>query len=402
MAKARIHPTLKLAQAMAPKLVAWRRHLHMHPEPGLKEFETAAFIVERLRELGITEIKTGVGITGVVALIRGARRGPTVALRADMDSLEMEEHNDIPYRSRRPGLMHACGHDGHVACLLGAGAILTKLRPQLRGNVKLFFQPAEESDGGALRMIQAGCMSNPKVVAVAGLHLHPEGPSGAIGTMPGYFTAQCDSIDLTILGRNAHAAGPDKGVDAISVASQVVTAIQTFIGRHTSALDRKLVTFGQIHGGTRRNVIAERVELVGTLRTLEPKGREAVLRFLRRDLPKLVGSWGAKMRLVITESYPPLVNDAGVVEVIREVTRQLLGPEAVLELQKPSLGGEDFAYFGRESGAAAAMFRLGTRDERKGFISTLHTATFDFDDRRVLPIGTAMLVQVAVKLLGHS
>ena len=394
-----MHPTLKLAKAMSPKLVAWRRHLHMHPEPGQKEFETAAFAVERLRELGITEIKTGVGVTGVVALIRGARRGPTVALRADMDSLEMEEHNDVPYRSRKPGLMHACGHDGHVACLLGAGAILAKLRPKLRGNVKLLFQPAEESEGGALKMIQQGAFQNPKVAAVAGLHLHPEGPSGAIGVRRGYFTAQCDSIDLTIIGRNAHAASPNKGVDAISVASQVVTAIQTFIGRHTSALDRKLVTFGQIHGGTRRNVLAERVFLEGTLRTLEPEGREAVLRFLRRDLPKLVGAMGAKMRLTITESYPPLINDDRVVEVIEATARGMLGPQSLLRLQEPSLGGEDFAYFGREGGAAAAMFRLGVRDERKGFISPLHSATFDFDDHQVLPIGAAMLAQTAVRLM---
>ena len=399
MRKATARGFLARGQALAPKLSAWRRHLHMHPEPSMGEHETAAFVVERLREMGIDEVKPGVGRTGVVALVRGKGRGKAVGLRADMDALDMEEANDVPYRSRRPGLMHACGHDGHVASLLGAAAILQEARSQLPGSVKLIFQPGEEGAGGARYMIEDGVLERPKLRAISALHVATDVDSGKIGLRRGYDAAQTEDVRLVVRGRAAHAARPDQGVDSIAVASQALIAVQQFIARHTNSVDRKLVTFGIIRGGTRSNVLAERVEIIGTIRSLEPEGREAILRFLKRDLRKLVGAMGARLSVTIDKGgYPRSINDDRVVDVIEEAATEIVGPTGVVEVPKPSLGGEDFAYFGL-AGIPAAMFRLGIQDEKKGFTSPGHSSTFDFDDRRVLPIGAAMLAAAAVLTL---
>ena len=399
MRKRRATEFLARGKALAPKLSAWRRHLHMHPEPSMGEHETAAFVVERLREMGIDEVKPGVGRTGVVALVRGKGRGKAVGLRADMDALDMEEANDVPYRSRRPGLMHACGHDGHVASLLGAAAILQEARSQLPGSVKLIFQPGEEGAGGARYMIEDGVLERPKLRAISALHVATDVDSGKIGLRRGYDAAQTEDVRLVVRGRAAHAARPDQGVDSIAVASQALIAVQQFIARHTNPVDRKLVTFGIIRGGTRSNVLAERVEIIGTIRSLEPEGREAILRFLKRDLRKLVGAMGARLSVTIDKGgYPRSINDDRVVDVIEEAATEIVGPTGVVEVPKPSLGGEDFAYFGL-AGIPAAMFRLGIQDEKKGFTSPGHSSTFDFDDRRVLPIGAAMLAAAAVLTL---
>ena len=380
------------------ELVAWRRHLHMNPEPSMREHETAAFVAQRLREIGIDRVTEGIGRTGVVGLIRGGRP-KAVGLRADMDALELGEANRVPYRSKRPGLMHACGHDAHVACLLGAAAILHGRRARLPGGVKLIFQPGEEGAGGARYMIEDGVLRRPQLKAIAALHVDTQVDAGKIGIRRGYDTAQTEDVRLVIMGKAAHAARPDQGVDAIAVASQALLAIQQFIARHTNSVDRKLVTFGIVRGGTRANVLADRVELIGTIRSLETEGREAILRFLRRNLRKLVGAMGARLRVEIEkDGYPPSLNDDTVVGVISATASGMLGAENVVDVPKPNLGGEDFAYFGL-AGLPAAMFRLGIRDEKKGFTSPGHSSTFDMDDRRVLPIGAAMMAATAIALL---
>jgi amidohydrolase len=398
MTRAQLAQLLSESQQLTPELVRWRRHLHMHPEPSMEEHETAAFVVARLRELGLTRIKPGVGRTGVVALVRG-RGAKAVGLRADMDALEMAEENRVSYRSRKPGLMHGCGHDAHVACLLGAAALLHARGARLPGSVKLIFQPGEEGAGGARFMIADGVLERPRMHAIAALHVDSEIASGKIGLRRGYDTAQTEDIKLTIIGKAAHAARPDQGVDAIAVAAQALLAIQQFIARHTDPVDRKLVTFGMIRGGTRVNVLAERVELIGTIRTLEPEGRTAVLGFLRKDLRRLVGAMGGRLQLSFErEGYPPLVDHDGVVDVVAEAARGMLGADGAVEVPKPGLGGEDFAYFAR-AGIPAAMFRLGIKDEKKGFTAGGHCSTFDLDDRRVLPIGAAMMAAVAMGML---
>jgi amidohydrolase len=389
---------LSEARRLARKLVAWRRHLHMNPEPSMEERETAAFVAERLREIGVDRVQTEVGKTGVVGLVRG--RGPkAVGLRADMDALELREENDVPYRSQRPGLMHGCGHDAHVACLLGAAALLQGMREKLPGGVKLIFQPGEEGSGGARFMIEDGVLARPKMRAIAALHVATDTDAGKIGVRRGYDTAQTEDVRVVIQGKTAHAARPDQGVDSIAVASQALIAIQQFIARHTNSVDRKLVTFGIIRGGTRANVLADRVELIGTIRSLEVEGRTAITQFLTRDLRKLVGAMGARLRVKIeTDGYPPSLNDDKVVDIVEATGTEMLGAGNVVEIPKPNLGGEDFAYFGL-AGIPAAMFRLGIRDEKKGFASPGHSSTFDLDDRRVLPIGAAMLAATAVRML---
>jgi amidohydrolase len=388
---------LSKAQRLAPELVKWRRHIHMNPEPSMQEHETAAFVAERLREIGVERVMTGIGDTGVVGLVRGRGRR-TVALRADMDALEMHEQNDVPYRSRRPGMMHACGHDGHVACLLGAASMLQEMRSHLPGNVKLIFQPGEEGAGGAARMIRDGVLESPKVAAIAALHVDTETPSGKVAVRYGADTAQVDDVTLTILGKTTHVARPDLGVDAISAACQAFNAIQQFIARRTSPLDRRVVGFGTIHGGTRMNVVADEVKLQGTIRTIEPETRDAILRFLKGDLKRIVKATGATAKVHIEESYPPLMNDDRVVNAVAAVASEMLGADSIVEIPQPVLGGEDFSYFAR-AGVPAAMFRVGTLDAKKGFTAAGHNSRFDFDDRRVLPVGAAMLAAVAVRLL---
>ncbi|MFB3883283.1 MAG: M20 family metallopeptidase [Armatimonadota bacterium] len=399
MTKRLLANLLTEARAMRSDLVSWRRHLHMNPEPSMAERDTMAFVAERLRAIGLDAVKTGVGRTGVVGLVRG-RGGKAVGLRADMDALELEEANDVPYRSRRPGLMHGCGHDAHVACLIGAAALLHRRRASLPGSVKLIFQPGEEGAGGARYMIADGVLERPKMRAIAALHVDTDVDSGKIGIRRGFDTAQTEDIYLTIHGKAAHAARPDQGVDAIAVASQALIAVQQFVARHTNLVDRKLITFGIIRGGTRANVLADKVELIGTIRSLEPEGRAAVLGFLKRDLRKLVGAMGARMtvRILSDEGYPPLVDDDAVNDTVSQCAELMLGADNLVTIPQPGLGGEDFAYFAL-AGIPAAMFRLGIRDEKKALTAPGHSSTFDMDDRRVLPIGAAMMAAAAMGML---
>jgi len=383
---------------MAPRLVEWRRHLHMHPEPSMAEHDTARFVADRLREIGIEDVREGIGETGVVATVWG-RGERCVALRADMDALEMPEETGVEYASRREGMMHACGHDGHTTCLLGAAAILHDMREGLPGHVKLVFQPGEEGAGGALLMIDDGVLRDPAVAAIAALHVFPELPSGTIGLNRGFITAQTDSIDMAIVGDAAHAARPHLGVDAIAIAAQALTAIQQFVARSTDPVHRKVVTFGTIGGGTRRNVLAQRVELSGTIRTYETETREAIIDFIGNRLRSLVAAMGAKLETQFSEGYPPLRNDDYVLDCAADAARETLGDEAVHELAYPSLGGEDFAFFQQVGEIPTAMVRLGTRDEEHGFVSPLHSTRFDFHDEVVLPAGAAVLANTAVKML---
>ncbi len=397
MAPTRVKQIQRLAEKLAPRLSEWRRHVHRNPEPSMKEFDTAAYVVEQLRGLGIEEIRTGVGQTGVTALIRGKGR-KTVGVRADMDALELTEKNSVPYRSRRPGLMHACGHDGHVGGLLGVGAVLQQLRDQIPGTVKLIFQPGEEGAGGARLMIADGVLEDPKVVGVCGLHVSTDIPAGTVGVGRGYATAQVDDFVFTVQGKTGHAARPDGGVDSISVAAQLITAIQQFIGRHTNPLDRRLLTIGTIHGGTRMNILADQVEMTGTIRTLEPDSREKILDFVTKGLPKLAGVYGAKLKVRIEHGYPPAIDNPLVADIYEAVGKDLIGADNVRIKERPVLGGEDFAYFGL-AGLPAAMLELGIHDEAKGFTSPGHSTTFDFDDAQVLPIGAAMLAETACRML---
>ena len=397
-----LHPIRSAAEALRKRLVSWRRHLHMHPEPSGGEVGTARFVAQELRRLGIGGIRTGVGGHGVVGLV-GRRKGRlAVALRADMDALELTEATGAPYASRVRGMMHACGHDGHVACLLGAAAILHERREALPGAVKLLFQPAEEAGGGAREMIRDGCLVHPRVRAVAGLHLFPDLASGAVGIRRGIYTAQSDSVRIVVRGRGTHAARPHKGVDPIAAAAHLITAIHTFLDRRLDPLEPRVLTIGLLRGGTRVNIVAEEVTLEGTLRTLSPAARRAVVRFLKTDLRRIARAFGATVQTTIHDGYPPLKNDERIVDCIERAAVAMFGRGGTRSVPAPSLGGEDFAFYGVLGGIPTAMCRLGVRDVKKGFVAPLHSTRFDFDDGKVLPVGAALMAQTALEMLAAA
>jgi amidohydrolase len=392
------HWMAERAEGLRDDLVEWRRHLHMHPEPSMQEHETAAYVAQVLREIGVEQIEEGVGETGVVAVIRGGDEC-CVALRADMDALELTEETGAAYTSRNEGVMHACGHDAHTACLLGAAAILREMGEGLPGTVKLIFQPGEEGLAGARRMIDDRCLADPQPEAIVAMHVQPDVEQGHVGLTRGFVTAQSDQVDMAIVGDAAHAARPHQGSDAISLAAQTITAIQHFVARCTDPIHRKVVTFGTIAGGTRRNILADRVELTGTIRTYEQDTREAIIDFLGNRLRTVVTELGGRLELTITEGYPPLWNEEWVLEAAGDAARAVLGDDAVEEMPYPSMGAEDFAFYQHLGHLPAAMLRLGTRDEGSGHVHAVHTTHFDFNDEVVLPAGAAVYANTAVKLL---
>jgi amidohydrolase len=392
------HWIAQRADELRDDLVRWRRHLHMHPEPSMQEHQTAAFVVERLRELGLEEIEEGVGETGVVAIVRGHGER-CVALRADMDALELTEATGAEYASANEGVMHACGHDAHTASLLGAAAILHGMGDGLPGIVKLIFQPGEEGAGGALRMIEDGCLRDLRPEAIFAMHVHPDLQQGRVGVTSGFTTAQSDSVNMAIIGEASHAARPHQGADAISLAAQAVIAVQQFVARCTDPIHRKVVTFGTIEGGTRRNILADHVELQGTIRTYEQQTREAIIDFLGNRLRTIITELGGRLEISIDEGYPPLWNEQWVLDRAADAAREVLGDESVEEMPYPSMGAEDFAFFQHVGDLPAAMMRLGTRDERSGYVHAVHTTRFDLNDEVVMPVGAAVYANAALKLL---
>ncbi len=370
---------LARAREMKPWLVEVRRRLHRNPELGLEERETADTIQGWLQELGIESWRRD---TAVVGLIRGAQPGGTVALRADMDALPIREEGHADYCSRKDGLMHACGHDAHMAIQLGAARLLQEHREGLRGNVKLLFQPAEETDGGALAMIRAGCLEDPRVDRIYGLHVMPHLPVGSVELKKG------------VLMRSAHGASPETGIDAVLIAANVVLSLHALVSRCVSPLEELVFSVGTIHGGVTSNILADSVEMKATLRTTNQDVRDAFLARVRtivEDLPRVFGGSGA---LEVRHGYEALVNHDQAVEAIEATAKELLGPDRITWKGKPSLGVEDFAYFVKER--PGAYYHLGCGNEAAGVTAPLHSARFDIDED-CLVIGTAMQSQLAMR-----
>ncbi len=386
---------LTAAHDLAPRLGEWRRTLHRWPEPAFSERRTAALVAACLQEWGISCV-TAIAETGVVGWV-GPATGATIALRADMDALPIHEENEVPYRSERPGLMHACGHDAHTAMLLGAARILKAYEAELPGRVKFIFQPAEEvipdeGGSGAWRMIAAGVLDD--VDAIVGLHVDPTLPTGHIGVRPGPLMAAADRFELTILGKAAHGAHPYQGVDAIVLAAQVVTAAQTLISRRIPASKEAVVTFGTIQGGSKENIICDRVVLTGTVRTFEAAVRDQLEAELAQ-VASLVRALGGDYRLRYLRGSPPVNNDGLLTGFVSRVARQVVGAEQVVEIPK-STGGEDFAWYQQKT--RGTFVRLGCHDPADPQQRALHTPTFDLDEA-ALPLGTALLAAVAVEWL---
>ena len=382
------------AEALTSQLVSWRRDLHQHPELGFRETRTAALVARVLGELGL-EVRTGIGRTGVVALLQGGRPGPTVMLRADMDALPIQEISEAPYVSQVPGVMHACGHDGHVAIGLGAATLLARHAAELPGRVLFVFQPSEEADYGAATMIADGALADPKPDAAFALHLWNTMPLNRVCAQAGPMLAASDVIRITVYGKGGHGALPHETVDAIAATGQILSALQTIVSRNVDPQETAVLTIGTVHGGTAFNVIAETVELRGTIRTFSPAVRETVLTRLRVLLEGITAAMGARYELTAEGAAPAVINDPAMTEVARHAAMQVVGPTSVV-WHAPLMVSEDFAEY--QKLVPGSFILLGSGNPELGLNASHHNPRFDFDER-VLPTGVALLATTAWRFL---
>jgi amidohydrolase len=366
----------------------------MYPELANQEVRTSGVVCEVLQGLGL-KVQRGIAGTGVVGLLEGGSKGRTVALRADMDALPIQDKKDVPYSSRVEGKMHACGHDAHTAMLLGAAMVLADIRDRINGTVKFIFQPAEESTGGAARMIEEGVLNNPDVDAIFGLHVSPELDVGTVGIRYGSANACSDDVIIEILGKSAHGAKPDEGIDAIAVSAQVVNALQQIVSRGVDPLEPVVLTIGTIAGGSQANIIADSVKMTGTLRTLDSGIRDRVKKDIENITANVCSALGARHRVTFEPGYPLLVNDEAMTKLLKKAASKIVG-DKVVEIQKPRLGVEDFAYYLEK--VPGAFWRLGTGSTRKGIRCIAHSPYFDIDEN-ALCIGTAVHVQTVLEYL---
>ena len=361
--------------AVEQRVIAWRRDIHQNPELGNREFRTARIVADHLTALGLDEVRTGVAHTGVVGVLKGGKPGPVVALRADMDALPVTEPAGLPFRStvrteyngRQVGVMHACGHDAHTAILMGAAEVLAGMRSELPGTVLFIFQPAEEGaprgeEGGASLMLKEGAFKDPKPDVVFGLHTWP-GPAGLLSVRAGGSMAGSDRLYITVHGRQTHGAMPSRGIDPITVAAQIIIGLQTFVTRSMdAAASPAVISIGKIEGGIRHNIIPNKVELVGTIRHLDPASHDRLLEGIRRTATSIARLAGATADVEI-ETYAPVVfNDPGLVERMAPTLERVAGDAGLLRGAPPTMGAEDFAYYQRE--VPGVYFHLGIN--RKG------------------------------------
>jgi amidohydrolase len=386
----------KFTAEMHEELVAIRRHLHMHPELSNEEVQTAAFICSKLDEYGIP-YKQGVAGTGVVGLIRGGKGpGRCIALRADMDALPVNEENKTAYVSTEPGKMHACGHDVHMACLLGAAKILNSVKEDFRGSVKLIFQPSEETyPGGAVRMIREGVLEDPKVDMVLGQHVFPLLEAGKAGFRPGPYMASTDEVFLTVRGRGGHAANPHLNVDPVLIAAHILVALQQIVSRNANPVIPTVLSFGKIIGEGRTNIIPDEVKIDGTIRTYDETWRKEIHRKIETIASSVAVGMGGSCDVKVHGGYPYLHNHEGLTQKLRNWAPDYLGEENVADLDR-KMTAEDFAYFAKE--VPACFYRIGTRNETNGITSNLHSATFDADELS-LETGAGLMAWFAFRLL---
>jgi len=386
-----------LAKKYLPDTIAHRRHLHQHPELSFQEKETGLYIARELEKLGITH-EHGWGENGVVALIEGQNPSKkTVALRADIDALPILEENDIPYKSKNEGIMHACGHDAHTASLLGAARMLQEVKDELEGTVKLIFQPAEERlPGGASLLIKEGVLENPKPATIVGQHVHPPLEVGKVGFRAGKYMASADELFLTVRGKGGHGALPHTCVDTILLTAHIITALQQIVSRNTNPNLPAVVTLGKINStGGSTNVIPDEVKLEGTFRTMNEKWRFEAHERMRQLVQGIAVSMGGEAELDIKVGYPVLFNEPALTAKARQFAEEYMGVENVVNLPI-RLTAEDFAYYSQEM--PACFYRLGTGNAKRGTTSGLHTSTFNIDEA-ALEWGSGLLAWMAVRQL---
>ena len=375
-------------EALLPDLISWRRRFHQYPELGFLEEQTSAFVIQQLQSLG-WQVRTGVAKTGVVATLKGVQPGKVLAIRADMDALPIQELNKISYASTRPGLMHACGHDGHTAIALGVAKYLAEHREALKGTVKLLFQPAEESPGGALPMIQEGALKNPEVDAVIGLHLWNNLPLGTAGIQAGPIMANADQFILKIQGRGGHGAMPHQTLDAVVVASHVITALQTIVSRNVNPFESAVVTVGKLHAGSAFNIIAQEAYLEGTVRSFSLELADLLPQRIEAVVANVCKAFGATYEFEYIRHYPAVINDPVITQWIQGVAAGVLGNVAHVVPER-TMGGEDMAYFLKE--APGCYFFLGSANADKGLDKPHHHPCFDSDEM-ALALGVEIFVR---------
>ncbi|MDH5402271.1 MAG: M20 family metallopeptidase [Candidatus Heimdallarchaeota archaeon] len=390
------------AEGLLNKMIEIRRTLHMNPELGFEEFETANLIKSKLDEIGIP-YKSEIAKTGIVATIQGTGNGngKRIMIRADMDALPLQEDVDKPYKSQVPGKMHACGHDTHVACLLGAGEILNNNKDKFGGTIDLLFQPAEEGPGGAVPMIKEGAIGdpeNPHIDAALALHITGNYPVKLMAVKDGPLTGSSDEFTIIIHGKGGHASAPHTTIDPVFVATQIYQNLQSFLTRYISPIEPRVFTVGKIEGGTRFNIIPTKCTMYATLRTLNEKLREELHEVIPNFIKKIAEANGATADVSIFKKYAVGVNSKDVNEHIRAAIKSTFGEESLEELDTPILGAEDFFEFSLKGKIPVAMFWLGGANEKKGIIAPNHSNFFDVDEDAFV-YGAATLAQAAINYL---
>ncbi|MFI5137183.1 MAG: M20 family metallopeptidase [Sphingobacteriales bacterium] len=387
----------QLSKNIYNDVVANRRHLHSHPELSFHEVETSAFVAARLDELGLQYKK--MADNGLVALIKGEKPSDNViALRADMDALPILEANDVPYKSQNAGVMHACGHDVHTSSLLGTAKILTALKSEFGGTIKLIFQPAEEKlPGGASLMIKEGVLENPKPQAVLGQHVMPFIDAGKVGFRAGKYMASTDELYVTVRGKGGHGAQPQQNIDPVIITAHILTALQTIISRSADPKSPSVLSFGKVIANGATNVIPNEVYLEGTFRTMDEQWRSEAHIKIKKMAEGIAESMGGSCEFNIVRGYPFLINEEKLTASARGFAEDYLGKENVLDLDI-WMAAEDFAYYSQV--ADACFYRLGTRNDSRGITSSVHTPTFDVDES-ALELSTGLMAYLAVKQLGN-
>ena len=373
-----------------------RHQIHMNPELGFEEYETSKLVASELEKLGI-EVTKNVAKTGVVGLIKGGYSGKTVALRADMDALRINEEGDYEFKSKNPGVMHACGHDGHTASLLGVAMMLNEIKDELHGNVKLIFQPAEEVEGGALPMIKEGVLENPKVDAVFGGHLWGSIEEGKVAVKHGAMMASPDIFTIKIHGKGGHAGVPHASVDPVPIMAQVITALQTIVSRKNDPTNPLVISCCNVHSGECHNAIPTEALIQGTVRTLNNETRDFAEETIEKFVKGIVESQGASYEFEFIRQFPPLVNDKNMADVLEKSAKKIVGDENVFELATPSMGGEDFAFYTEEVPSSFAFVGM-TKDVENPILH--HNAKFAWEDNNMKNLAQT-LAQVAIDFLNN-
>ncbi len=386
----------KLASEYASEIIQIRQHLHAHPELSFEEYETSKFVYNKLKEYGLIPQK-GIGGTGIVAVIEGKNPSKKViALRADMDALPISEQNEVSYKSVNEGVMHACGHDVHTSSLLGTAKILSKLKNEIEGSIKLIFQPGEEKiPGGASLMIKDGVLENPVPNKIIGQHVMSQIPAGKVGFKPGIYMASADEIYIKVIGKGGHAAMPDNNIDPVLITSHIIVALQQIVSRRADPKTPTVLSFGKVIANGATNIIPDEVYIEGTFRTLDEDWRKSAHQKMRQIAEAIARGMGAEIEFTILNGYPFLKNDESLTMQSRSFASEYVGAENIVDLDI-WMAAEDFAYFSQQ--VDSCFYRLGVRNEEKGITSFVHTPTFNIDES-ALELGAGLMAWMAYKNL---